>query len=199
MAISFRRIFYKYVKCLVVTVLIAFFAQILIAICFFPSENDNLLKKTGHVSFSRQEMVDVSARKSIAGFSDDEDFPLKNKIQNKPVSNLRLEELDFKPGCEIKSREAISAIHRAKTQSCKLQIVNKTCLIQSGNFYPNELPNNCLAEGMKYGRHLGCYVDEKKLRLLSSFYGNYANSNTVTACLDICVQAGYPYAGVQYG
>ncbi|XP_049874059.1 xylosyltransferase oxt [Pectinophora gossypiella] len=199
MAISFRRILYKYAKCLVITVLIAFFSQILLAIFFFPTENDNLLKKTGHTSFLLKEVGDVSARKLSAVLSDDEDFPAKNKPLNKPATVLRLEELDFKPACDIKSREAISAIHRAKTQNCKQQILNKTCLIQDGHFYPKELPNSCLAEGMAHGKHLGCYVDEKKLRLLSSFYGNYASTNSPVACLDICVQAGFPYAGVQYG
>lgn len=200
MAIVLRRIFCKSIKCLGITVLIAFSIQIIIALFFIPSESDDLLKKNLHVSLSRQsqELGDVSARKINPAFADDEDFPPKNRNQNKPSSNLRLEELDFKPACEIKSREAISAIHRAKTQSCKQQIVNKTCLIQAGNFYPRELPNSCISVGTRYGRHLGCYVDEKKMRLLSSFYGNYASNNSPSACLDICVQAGLPYAGVQY-
>ncbi|KAM3966214.1 xylosyltransferase oxt [Aphomia sociella] len=194
MACIFRRIYYKYAKCLMITVLIAFFIQILIAINFFPSENDNLLKKNGHISLERQDIGAVSARK---GDSDDEDLITKTK-HNKPLTQLRLEELDFKPTCDIKSREAISAIHRAKTQNCKRQIVNKTCLIQGGNFYPKVLPNSCLSDRMAYGRHLGCYQDEKKLRILSSFYGNYVNINTPHTCLNICMQAGFPYAGVQY-
>lgn len=198
MAIVLRRIFCKSIKCLGITVLIAFCIQIIIALFFIPSENDDLLKKNLHVSLPRQDIGDVSARKINPAFSDDEDFPPKNRNQNKPIFNLRLEELDFKPACEIKSREAISAIHRAKTQSCKQQIVNKTCLIQAGNFYPIELPNNCVSTDTRYGRHLGCYIDEKKMRLLSSFYGNYVNNNSPTVCLDICVQAGLPYAGVQY-
>ncbi|XP_073947203.1 xylosyltransferase oxt [Choristoneura fumiferana] len=199
MAIFCRRVYYKYGKCLLITILIAFFVQILIAINYFPTVNDNLLYKNGH-TLARHEIGEVSARKIGPGFDDDEDFPAKAKTQNKPVAHLhlRLEELDFKPICEIKSREAISAIHRAKTQSCKEQIVNKTCLIQLGSLYPKTLPNYCHGKGMTYGQHLGCYQDEKKIRLLSSFYGNYANTNSREACLDICVQAGFPYAGVQY-
>lgn len=197
MAVFCRRFFYKYGKCLLITILIAFFAQILIAINYFPSANDNLLYNA-HKSSAKQEIGDVSARKIGPGFDDDEDFPAKAKAQNKPVARLRVEELDFKPICDIRSREAISAIHRAKTQSCKEQIVNKTCLIQAGSFYPRSLPNNCQGKGMTYGKHLGCYQDEKKLRILSGFYGNYANTNSRVACLNICVQAGFPYAGVQY-
>lgn len=178
--------------------MIAFFVQILIAVSFFPSVNDNLLRKNGYISIPRKEAADVSARRNNFGYNDDEDFPSNAKQQPKPVSLLRLEELDFKPACDIKSREAISAIHRAKTQMCKQQIVNKTCLIQEGHFYPQSLPNECPHEGMAYGKHLGCYADEKKLRLLSGFYGNYANTNSRTLCLHICVQGGFPYAGVQY-
>ncbi|KPJ07173.1 Xylosyltransferase oxt [Papilio machaon] len=51
---------------------------------------------------------------------------------------------------------------------------------------------------MTYGKYHGCYLDEKKLRILSSFYGNYATTNSPEFCLDICIQAGFPYAGVQY-
>lgn len=197
MAIIRRTVCYKYTKCIIASVVIAFFAQILIAISFFPSINDNLLKKNGYVTIARRE-AEVSARKNSFGPSDDEDLPSMNRQQNKPLTLLRIEELDFKPACEMYSREAISAIHRAKTQKCKQLIVNKTCLIQDGNFYPEKLPNYCPHNAATYGKYLGCYVDEKKLRLLSGFYGNYANTNTRTACLDICVQGGFLYAGVQY-
>lgn len=197
MAAISRRIFYKYARCLIVVVLVAFFVQIFIAVYLFPSVNDTLLSKTGYVPLSQQDAGDVSARKNY-GYNDDEDFPTNDK-QYKPGAVLRLEELDFTPTCEIKSKEAISAIHRAKTQNCKQQIVNKTCLIQQGNFYPKELPNFCPLNKRTYGKHLGCYVDEKKMRLLSGFYGNYASTNSPEACLDICVQAGFSYAGVQYG
>lgn len=196
MAINTRRLFFKYAKCLVITIVVAFFVQILIAVYLFPPENDNLLTELSHISYSRQEMGDVPARKLNPGV---EDLAPNTRQQNKPVTSLRLEELDFKPACDVKSREAISAIHRARTQSCKQQIVNKTCLIQSGNFYPEVLPHRCLSEGVIYGKHLGCFKDEKEMRLLSNFSGNYAKGNTPSTCLDICVQAGLSYAGVQYG
>lgn len=194
MAIILRRICYKYTKCIIISVLIAFFSQIFIALKFFPSVNDNLLKKNGLLPLSRQE--EVSARKINYGLSDDEDFA-SNK-QPKAGSHLRVEELDFQPACDIHSREAVSAIHRAKTQHCKHIIVNKTCLIQEGHFYPDSLPSFCPHKGKSYGQYLGCYADEKKLRLLSGFYGNYANTNSRKSCLDICIQGGFPYAGVQY-
>lgn len=196
MACSFRRFYYKYTKCLVITVLIAFFVQILLALNYFPIENDNLLKTKSYENTEKQEVAGVSARKADVRYIDDEDFTVKNN--HKSATHLRVEELDFKPSCEIQNREAISAIHRAKTQNCKQEIVNLTCLIQGGSFYPKRLPNACTGNNVVYGKHLGCFKDEKKLRILSSFYGNYATTNSQTSCLDICVQAGFPYAGVQY-
>lgn len=194
-----RRLCFKYAQCIGIAVLVAFFGQILIALNFFPVITDNLLKKQGQVSFEKQEIDGVSARKNSFGYNDDEDLISNSKLTNKHGTHLRLEELDFIPACDIKNREAISAVHRAKSQHCKQQIVNKTCLIQQGDFYPATLQNKCFNDGTKYARHLGCYIDEKKLRLLSGFYGVYVNTNSPTACMDICIQAGFPFAGVQYG
>lgn len=196
MAIKCKRFYYKYAKCVMIIVVIIFFIQLLIAINFFPSDSINFLtqkQENIHITFGKGE---VSARKLNTDLSDDEDF--QENINKKPTSLLRVEELDFKPSCDVTSREAISAIHRAKTQICKQQIVNKTCSIQEGNFYSKRLLNSCPSHGHTYGKQLGCYQDEKKLRLLSGFYGNYATTNSPLNCLAICIQAGFPYAGVQY-
>ncbi|CAG4947735.1 unnamed protein product [Parnassius apollo] len=178
------------------TLLEAVSKRIIISIILFPTVNDNLLKKFGDTSLGKLQLNEVSARK-INGYGDDEDIPSKS-LSHKVHPHLRTEELDFTPACAIESREAISAIHRAKTQNCKQEIVNKTCLIQNSNFYPVKLPNMCPSNGMTYGKYLGCYLDEKKFRILSSFYGNYATTNSPSLCIEICIQAGFPYAGVQY-
>ena len=62
-------------------------------------------------------------------------------------TSLRLEELDFVPLCDILAKEAISAIHRAKTQLCKQKLANITCLIQQRQLYPHHLPNTCPSQG----------------------------------------------------
>ncbi|GLH11058.1 Xylosyltransferase oxt [Gryllus bimaculatus] len=105
-------------------------------------------------------------------------------------SILRLEELDFVPQCDIVTKEAISAIHRAKTQQCKQEIVNITCLIQQGLLYPHYLPNTCPS--------LGCFRDNKTFRLLSGYYANLKTTNSPKHCIDLCLQSGFPYAGVQF-
>lgn len=62
-------------------------------------------------------------------------------------TSLRLEELDFVPVCDIVAKEAISAVHRAKTQLCKQKLSNITCLIQQRQLYPHHLPNSCPSPG----------------------------------------------------
>lgn len=111
---------------------------------------------------------------------------------------LRVEEFDFVPGCEINTKEAISAIHRAKTQKCKQELVNVTCLAQRGLLYPKNLPNYCLSEGKTSGKSLGCYKDEKNYRILSGYFANLKTSNSPEYCIQLCLQSGYPYAGVEY-
>lgn len=63
---------------------------------------------------------------------------------------LRVEELDFVPLCEITGKEAVSAIHRAKTQHCKQLLANVTCLIQQEQLYPTYLEHSCPAPGKFY-------------------------------------------------
>lgn len=60
---------------------------------------------------------------------------------------LNLDELDFHPWCNITSKEAVSAIHRATTQACKHEIANITCLMQQGMLYPKRLPRYCPLKG----------------------------------------------------
>ncbi|KAF5269987.1 hypothetical protein FQR65_LT05786 [Abscondita terminalis] len=121
-----------------------------------------------------------------------------NKTHSKNQLHLRLEELDFIPLCKITTKEAISAIHRAKTQRCKQIISNVTCLIAQGLLYPKILPNYCPNEGHLGGKSLGCFKDEKSFRLLSGYYGNYKNTNSPDFCMQLCLQSGFLYAGVQY-
>lgn len=114
-----------------------------------------------------------SARKSkqenFNSIIDDEDASnIVKKTKKNLYSNastnivkLRLDELDFIPPCEIKTKEAVSAIHRAKTQKCKQFIANITCLSYIKKLYPNELKSECPANGFATGKQLGCFKDEK--------------------------------------
>ncbi|GAB0096267.1 Xylosyltransferase oxt [Sergentomyia squamirostris] len=111
---------------------------------------------------------------------------------------LQLEDLQFSPPCSIRSREAISAINRARSQQCKQHIANVSCAIQSGHFYTPWLPSSCPRGHHIPNRALGCYRDEKKYRILSGYYVNFKSSNSPHHCIKTCLQSGFVYAGVQY-
>lgn len=146
-----------------------------------------------------------SARRSKDGLAVDDEDNVENQSEVKKKrsqksnnTRLRLEELDFVPSCDINTREAISAMHRAKTQRCKQEIANVTCLIKQGLLYPKQLPNHCPSEGFVQGKSLGCFKDDKTYRLLSGYYGTNKKLNSPESCIRLCLQSGFPYAGVQY-
>lgn len=129
-------------------------------------------------------------------------IPLPTATQPSPSMqkkyHLRTDELEFKPLCEIDTKEAVSAIHRARSQSCKQTIANITCAIQAGTFYSRVLPNYCPNKNLIANRALGCFKDQKKFRLLSGYYTNFKTLNTPAKCIQMCLQSGFLYAGVQY-
>ncbi|CAL1290966.1 unnamed protein product [Larinioides sclopetarius] len=110
---------------------------------------------------------------------------------------LNLDELDFHPWCNITTREAVAAIHRATTQACKHEIANITCLMQQGMLYPKRLPRYCPLKGDELNPYIGCFKDRAQKRLLSN-YSKKLVDNSPTRCIDMCLQSGYQYAGVQY-
>ena len=120
------------------------------------------------------------------------------KKENGGRTFLNLAELEFVPPCDVHSKETISAIHRAKSQACKRQIVDIACAIQSGQFYPKSLPNYCPNGDYVPSRSLGCFQDKKNFRILSGYYTNFKTTNSPKRCIQLCLQSGFLYAGVQY-
>ena len=49
-----------------------------------------------------------------------------------------------------------------------------------------------------YMKYIGCFRDEKKSRLLTEHYILQKETNSPQNCIDVCLQSGFPYAGVQY-
>lgn len=125
---------------------------------------------------------------------------MPNAVSKQQSNNLQLQldDLKFRPICDITTKEAISAVYRAHSQSCKETIVNITCAIQKQMFYATELPNYCPNENFISSRPRGCFKDDKKFRLLSGYYTNLKTQNTPEKCIQMCLQSGFVYAGVQY-
>lgn len=121
-----------------------------------------------------------------------------NSHENARSTALKLEDLSFTPACKLRSKEAISAVHRAKSEECKRTIVDTACAIQLDQFYAKALPNFCPHANFTPNLELGCYKDEKSYRLLSGYYVNYKASNSPKKCIRTCLQSGFLYAGVQY-
>uniref|UniRef100_A0A1L8E2J2 protein xylosyltransferase n=1 Tax=Nyssomyia neivai TaxID=330878 RepID=A0A1L8E2J2_9DIPT len=121
----------------------------------------------------------------------------KKDVPKKPPHKIHLDDLLFNPTCSIHSREAISAINRARTQECKQHIANISCAIQAGQMYNTWLPSFCPRGHHLPNRALGCFQDEKKKRLLTGYYTNF-KGNSPTSCIKMCLQSGFVYAGVQY-
>uniref|UniRef100_A0A1B0BVC3 protein xylosyltransferase n=1 Tax=Glossina palpalis gambiensis TaxID=67801 RepID=A0A1B0BVC3_9MUSC len=142
--------------------------------------------------------------------SDDEDssnltaqgkrLPSANKAKTdiSPTSLLSAQQLSFKPNCDIIAKEAISALQRAKTKDCRQHIASVVCAIQAGEFYASHLPTHCPKGNHTANNQLGCYRDEKEFRLLSGYFINFKTTNTPKNCVQLCLQSGFPYAGVEY-
>lgn len=50
---------------------------------------------------------------------------------------------DFVPKCNIKGKDALSALHRAASQHCRQEIANIVCQHQAGQLMPDILPQFC--------------------------------------------------------
>lgn len=129
------------------------------------------------------------------------DKTLPNNHGNRTV-RLKLDKksLNFTPICDVTGREAVSAVTRARTQLCKQRIVNVTCLGLSGSLFPQRLYSSCPhSPGFDNSpKSLGCFKDDKTLRILSGYYAIYKGNNSPERCAFMCLQSGYPYAGVEY-
>lgn len=112
---------------------------------------------------------------------------------------LDLSSLSFLPDCNITGREAVSAIHRARTQACKKELAGVVCKGLEEELYPKRLRRECPNSVTVYGRHLGCFRDDKKRRILPDFFQLLKGSNSPLNCVDVCLQSGFQYAGVEYG
>lgn len=150
-----------------------------------------------------------------------------NNYKTDNLRVLRVDELGFMPPCDISGRETISALHRAKSQFCKQIIANISCQMKTSPPYPKRLPHQCPNNGImitfilcivKYlfnfmiwlkffiflvdiinNKTLGCFRDGKEIKLLPGFKTTLIHTNSQDYCLDLCLQSGFVYAGVEYG
>lgn len=116
--------------------------------------------------------------------------------EKKPALSVNFTALGFQPSCDITSRDALSALNRARSKDCKKQIANIACQVQSNQFYPKALSSYCPKENLPASnKTIGCYKDEKEFRLLSGYFTNFKSTNSPKKCITMCLQSGFPFAG----
>lgn len=159
-------------------------------------DDEDIINSNSVLSSFKDSVISKQAASAKEQMEMSNNAPAINKqIVSQP---LEQDELTFKPICDITTKDAISAVHRAQTQLCKETIVNVTCAIEQNRFYAEHLPNYCPGGGHVPNRELGCYRDDKKQRLLSGYYSNLKAQNTPQRCIQLCLQSGFVFAGMQY-
>lgn len=182
--------------------------QVYLAHMFFGLETRNrrTLRFSANEGGSSQPQQDEGLPKSLRQLKLPPDKQLNaNKSfqsQRNRTTRIKLDRrlLNFTPPCEVVGREAVSAITRAQSQACKQRIVNVTCLNQQGLLYPNRIQSLCPSSPgfTDMPTSLGCFKDNKTLRVLSGYYHVFKGNNSPERCAFMCLQSGYPYAGTEY-
>ncbi|OAD58255.1 Xylosyltransferase oxt [Eufriesea mexicana] len=103
-----------------------------------------------------------------------------NKIlqfQQNRTTRIKLDRksLNFTPPCEFTGREA-------------------------GLLYPERIQSLCPHSPGFIDKpvSLGCFKDDKILRILSGYYHVFKGNNSPERCAFLCLQSGYLYAGIEY-
>ncbi|VDM97897.1 unnamed protein product [Thelazia callipaeda] len=89
------------------------------------------------------------------------------------------------------------ALSRMKTEECRLMAQDLVCNIDQ--LTPDSLPNRCprFDENLQ-GLYIGCFRDSSSSRLLNGYLYKFNNNNSPSHCVNMCLLAGYSFAGVEY-
>ncbi|CAG9771125.1 unnamed protein product [Ceutorhynchus assimilis] len=190
----------RYRICFIIGIIILSFQILLVA--NFLSQNKNRIEpEKWEPSDSDRDSGSNNEAANSARRSDDDETnllaPQTRKVLNNSIQ-LKTEDINFDLPCLITEKQTLSALNRAKTQKCKQLIANISCLALENQLYPIELQSSCPAKDFRIGKELGCFKDEKNFRLLNGYFGVNKNDNSPKYCINLCLQSGFTYAGVQY-
>ena len=81
---------------------------------------------------------------------EEDESRIASRYQHETKSSriLGTKKLGFEPFCDIRIKDAISALNRASSQECKEQIANISCQVQAKTLYAQHLPRYCHSKGM---------------------------------------------------
>ena len=147
--------------------------------------------------FDKQESMRVASNSTTS-----------SKLTSQRENNSPYLPSGYTPSCKIKTKDVISAINRASSDHCRIQIAEIACRSVDapdgiGNLYPTRLPNFCPTakntDSALIGNYLGCYQDAFETRLLTGTLVRSHKDNSKTKCLRTCTNSGYSLAGLQFG
>lgn len=68
-----------------------------------------------------------------------------------------------------------------------------------GGAWRNSVYHTSISDESEDGRLVGCFMDSGELRLLSGAHMTLPDTNSPRRCLNMCLQLGFKFAGVEYG
>ena len=179
--------------------LICFLIQVLLIILFYEIEETTEFKNL--IKFSRTRsnpfiyppsyedgQPDDSPNqtvqsKAIGESSDEFDQTSNSKEFNEQLSN-----------CDTDDPYLRSAVERARSQLCKLQIKRVFCRHQTNQLYSEKLVNRCPIKSIF--RQVGCYLNNRRPSAIESLVFRYKKANELR-CSFLCTQLNTRYFGIE--
>ncbi|KAK6047038.1 hypothetical protein COOONC_15458 [Cooperia oncophora] len=102
--------------------------------------------------------------------------------------------------CNITEPLALSALERAKTESCIRKITDAACRLKNGAFHDQFPESQCGNHDRSLvNRRVGCFEDYKNNRSLNGFSYEFKSDNSPEKCRSFCYRAGFVYYGLEFG
>ncbi|KAL6744553.1 hypothetical protein Aduo_017476 [Ancylostoma duodenale] len=102
--------------------------------------------------------------------------------------------------CDISDDLALSALSRAKTESCRRKISDAACKLKNGLFHDSFPESQCINhDRLLINFRVGCFEDSKSSRALNGFAYEFKSDNSVEKCRSTCYRAGFVYYGLEFG
>ncbi|KAK6019058.1 WSC domain protein [Ostertagia ostertagi] len=102
--------------------------------------------------------------------------------------------------CNVTDPLAVSALARAKTESCIRKITDAACRLKNGAFHDQFPESQCgNHDSSLINMRVGCFKDHKNNRTLNGFSYEFKSDNSAEKCRSFCYRAGFVYYGLEFG
>ncbi|CAG2159896.1 unnamed protein product, partial [Oppiella nova] len=218
--ICIKHIIYSVTKCrlfrrywiYILMSIIILIIQLILSITFYSSNNSSIESQiqSQFNSVAKPKKIGDKADQSIGDYDSDNNISFSNSLDSKSRDTTlsdhylkfpqEINEFKSKTSCNISAKSGkygISAVERAVTTQCKQKLADITCLTLTDQLYPQSLPRFCPLKDGNFGDYVGCYWDRNKPRLLNGYKTKFSD-NSPNKCLNVCLQSGYTYAGLEF-